>query len=120
MLHVSKQMYAIFVTNKGFWRVMTRPGGRVRRVRKCRGPGRINSGSAGNVTGWVGRVNKFSIFAGRVGSDQDLFKSDGSGRVKRFSNITGRVESGHDVFKMSRVGSDHDPSDTRHSNVGSL
>ena len=56
-----------------------------------------------------GRVNNFSILAGRIGSGQEVFKSHGSGRVKRFSNLTGQVGSGHEVFKMSRVGSGHDP-----------
>ena len=56
-----------------------------------------------------GRVNNFSILAGRVGSRGFQISRVGPGRVKRFSNLTGRVGSIHEVFKMSRVGSGHDP-----------
>ena len=73
--------------------------------------GSVGSGGVQNVTSQVGsgRVNNFSILAGRIGSGQEVFKSHGSGRVKRFSILTGQVGSGHEVFKMSRVGSGHDP-----------
>ena len=65
-------------------RVMTRPAGRIRRVWKCRGAGRVGSGRVQNVTC-------------RTESGQQFFKSRGSGRVvsRGFqSHGSGRVGSG--------------------------
>ena len=77
----------------GLWRVGS---GRVRRISKYRGSGRVGSGG-------------FQNFAGRVGS----------GRVKTPRNArgSGRVGSGQGVSKFSRIGSGQltgpDPDPTR-------
>ena len=105
---------------QGFLRAMTRPAGRVKGVSKSRGSGRVGS-------------LRFKIKILRVGSGQKVSKSRGSGRVglgdfqnlarvgsgqvERFQNLAGRLMSGQELFKISRVGSDHDPRDTGHSQV---
>ena len=100
-----------YIHIQGFSRVMTRPAGRVTRVSKCRGSGRVGSGQ------------ELNIFAGRVGWGQEDFQSRGSGWVgsksfaisrvgspvgsKRFRNLTGRVGSSRTKrsFYTSRTGS---------------
>ena len=64
---------------------------------------------------WVGsdRVNKFSILVGRLGSGQEVFKSNGSGRVgsRGVQNVTGRGKSWRVTreTRVSRGSGHHDP-----------
>ena len=76
---------------------------------------RMKPASRGSPELWrvgSGRVRRISKprGSGRVGSGQEVFKISrvGSGRVRRFSNLADRVGSGQDVSKFSRVGSGQD------------
>ena len=67
--------------------------GRVRRVSKSRESGRVGS-------------RQLKLFAGLVGSGQEVLKFNGSGRIGSRGFEVSRVGSGQEVFEMSRDGSD--------------
>ena len=79
----------------GLWPVGS---GRVRRISKSRGSGRVGSGQV-----WSGRVGSGRVGSGRVGSVQEVFKMSrvGSDRVgsRRLEILAGRVGSGQDLLK---------------------
>ena len=62
---------------------MIRPSGRVRKVSKSLGSGRVGLGGVQNINGRVGsgRVRSGRVGSGRVGSGEEISKSHGSCEV---------------------------------------